>query len=165
MHKSIACINLNCRWLQKKEWLQYSVFLTYRRVRWQSCGHVPGGFMEWFEELLMKEQDHSENSIIIWLPQYFHRLHQPLFLLSLNNGSEGQLVSINYIFVRINSYWTKEEQRLDIGWFIFPNFRKQLLEVSDAVKCFIQRWTWSPLNIRHSLGLIFQFSWPSDNKL
>lgn len=61
------CINRNCRWLHKKQRLQYSCFLTYRRVRWQSCGHVPGGFMGWFGEILMKEQGNSENNYLATL--------------------------------------------------------------------------------------------------
>lgn len=38
-----------------------------RRVRLQSWGHVPGGFMGSFEEVFMKEQDFSENNIIFCL--------------------------------------------------------------------------------------------------
>lgn len=66
----------------------------------------------WFEEVLMKEQDVSEKNIIIWLAWYFIWLYQPFFLLSLNNGPEGQVMSINNTFLRISSYWTMWEKGL-----------------------------------------------------
>lgn len=59
---------------------------------------------------------------------------------------------------RINSYWTKLEK----GWipesYFLPTSEKKLLEVPAAAQCYMRRWTRSPLAIRHSWGLSFQFS-------